>query len=90
MCDNCRSLKFQSTLPREERRQRSTCNSTSRTFQSTLPREERRRAEIAAGDGDPFQSTLPREERLPSRALPARLTCFNPRSRARSDRLSTA
>ena len=57
--------KFQSTLPREERRICSVGSTHEYTkFQSTLPREERQFPQPVPLDKTIFQSTLPREERL--------------------------
>ena len=58
------TLRFQSTLPREERRKLSSCRMfPPALFQSTLPREERRNAAAYDSLTGEFQSTLPREER---------------------------
>ena len=54
---------FQSTLPREERRDVFAPVKSSSEFQSTLPREERRNAAWTSSRYSEFQSTLPREER---------------------------
>ena len=56
--------KFQSTLPREERRTDKGPWLCVTEFQSTLPREERRTDKGPWLCVTEFQSTLPREERL--------------------------
>ena len=63
-----RILKFQSTLPREERRGSGSNYSNHGRFQSTLPREERPEGWAENVTMIKFQSTLPREER-PKRRL---------------------
>ena len=55
--------RFQSTLPREERRKKQSYNVRNRQFQSTLPREERQYFDEPNETPAEFQSTLPREER---------------------------
>ena len=57
------SKKFQSTLPREERREAVAMLASNIVFQSTLPREERPRKRWKTPGTKLFQSTLPREER---------------------------
>ena len=57
------SLRFQSTLPRGERRYLPLEDSSYRKFQSTLPRGERRLWQQEQTLPLPFQSTLPRGER---------------------------
>ncbi len=58
-------MRFQSTLPRRERRDRSYYRSNSNhKFQSTLPRRERRSPALDTLTIAIFQSTLPRRERL--------------------------
>ena len=59
-------------------------------FQSTLPRGERPLVELCDILPREFQSTLPRGERHDDRVAPVPLSCFNPRSRAGSDRLIKA
>ena len=61
---------FQSTLPREERRDTRKTHDTSRKFQSTLPREERLIVLVNIKSQFVFQSTLPREERRALRLPP--------------------
>ena len=58
-----RTIRFQSTLPREERQQLLHHNYYHHQFQSTLPREERRIFDFIRIIFILFQSTLPREER---------------------------
>jgi hypothetical protein len=58
-------------------------------FQSTLSHGERLRKRPHSGwDTWRFQSTLPHGERLSSAFIWARVLCFNPRSRTRSDLLT--
>ena len=57
------NTRFQSTLPREERRIGFVMLIGSLVFQSTLPREERRLTHSSMSFCLRFQSTLPREER---------------------------
>ena len=57
-------MKFQSTLPREERRHSFKISRVYTRFQSTLPREERLTDKFLKILPTIFQSTLPREERL--------------------------
>ena len=78
-------LKFQSTLPREERRNCQNSFSLTKRFQSTLPREERHKPPYPITRHDTFQSTLPREERPRWVRLDNFLCYFNPRSHERSD-----
>ena len=59
----CRSIWFQSTLPRGERRKCSFPFLLTMVFQSTLPRGERRGADMMIRRVPEFQSTLPRGER---------------------------
>ena len=56
--------KFQSTLPRRERRITSRLEPTEQKFQSTLPRRERLTSTQISSSSLIFQSTLPRRERL--------------------------
>ena len=55
--------KFQSTLPRGERRDSTTFSTVFLKFQSTLPRGERPKTSSMSSFIDSFQSTLPRGER---------------------------
>ena len=55
--------RFQSTLPRGERRPQPRSREPCRQFQSTLPRGERPRGEVGCRHPCRFQSTLPRGER---------------------------
>ena len=81
-------LKFQSTLPREERLLLHYDLYIYYLFQSTLPREERQSLNNPLITYLLFQSTLPREERLICISQ-IRLKCyFNPRSHERSDSIS--
>ena len=57
-------LKFQSTLPRRERRRTANRGKCGFSFQSTLPRRERPPRSHFFPHGSRFQSTLPRRERL--------------------------
>ena len=77
---------FQSTLPREKRRNYATTGDIPTKFQSTLPREERPLQHQLGLHRRIFQSTLPREERRAKRTcLPKEPSDFNPRSHERSD-----
>ena len=70
--DHCRLLplrflqRFQSTLPRRERRSRNSSVWLSWKFQSTLPRRERLLCPQFCCQNIQFQSTLPRRERHPT------------------------
>ena len=77
--------RFQSTLPREERRKKQSYNVRNRQFQSTLPREERQYFDEPNETPAEFQSTLPREERPIQSSLMVTKYDFNPRSHERSD-----
>ena len=57
------TVRFQSTLPREERQGLLYFRLQLHIFQSTLPREERRNGGKSVAMPPLFQSTLPREER---------------------------
>ena len=82
------STKFQSTLPRGERRYRSLSHATDSSFQSTLPRGERQRYCVLELVSFQFQSTLPRGERRPCYSITIiDKSNFNPRSREGSDRV---
>ncbi len=54
-------------------------------FRSALPREERPRYAAVTGARRQFRSALPREERRPNVDEVLTKSCFDPRSRARSD-----
>ena len=58
-----KDIRFQSTLPREERPFLERFDVRIRSFQSTLPREERHLRDRRIAHAPAFQSTLPREER---------------------------
>ena len=79
------TLKFQSTLPREERPMYQAACLPFYQFQSTLPREERRSCRLSLLLVPVFQSTLPREERHMKTAPGIFFRDFNPRSHERSD-----
>ena len=79
------SLRFQSTLPRGERRYLPLEDSSYRKFQSTLPRGERRLWQQEQTLPLPFQSTLPRGERRLSALRSSVRVDFNPRSHEGSD-----
>ena len=57
------TMRFQSTLPRRERRVNRMVNYMKKQFQSTLPRRERPRWRYLLRIRNQFQSTLPRRER---------------------------
>ena len=79
------SKKFQSTLPREERREAVAMLASNIVFQSTLPREERPKS---GDDGTNYGNFNPRSHERSDRlkAKPnAELLDFNPRSHERSD-----
>ena len=59
-----RSVQFQSTLPRRERRGFVDFADLDDVFQSTLPRRERHAKALNVARCRMFQSTLPRRERL--------------------------
>ena len=83
LCEECQ--KFQSTLPRGERRYSERQMQRIVQFQSTLPRGERRGRCGFQSKSRKFQSTLPRGERLRMAIhLPA-MHYFNPRSHEGSD-----
>ena len=84
------AFRFQSTLPRRERRQRRIRTSSHSTFQSTLPRRERLISRIWFKRISRFQSTLPRRERRCLRIDTNSFNYFNPRSREGSDTESNA
>ena len=77
--------KFQSTLPRGERRLYTGSRVYHYIFQSTLPRGERRKALRSTRCIDIFQSTLPRGERPQYRTIIHSIVYFNPRSHEGSD-----
>ena len=80
-----RTIRFQSTLPREERRIFDFIRIIFILFQSTLPREERPVPAVLHPSCVRFQSTLPREERPTQPIIPMIHNNFNPRSHERSD-----
>ena len=82
---NIKISKFQSTLPRRERRQQSLYSVKDLLFQSTLPRRERLYAIVCRMIYNLFQSTLPRRERPITFSSLSFLQNFNPRSREGSD-----
>ena len=79
-------LRFQSTLPRRERRKITRSRRQRYSgFQSTLPRRERRLFWLFFPHFQVFQSTLPRRERRGRTENKRSVTDFNPRSREGSD-----
>ena len=78
-------IRFQSTLPREERRDCTASHFSAGIFQSTLPREERRNS---SDDGARIQNFNPRSHErsdIYRGAGKSRSPYFNPRSHERSD-----
>ena len=78
-------LKFQSTLPRGERRMSCMGLAGLYRFQSTLPRGERLFTKRSGMIPGTFQSTLPRGERLSVISPINTVLDFNPRSHGGSD-----
>ena len=77
---------LQSTLPRGERLHTSPKQMLQMRLQSTLPRGERLVLVLLKGMDKTLQSTLPRGERLCGTQSGRSGGCFNPRSRAGSDK----
>ena len=80
-----RSVRFQSTPPREGRRTTDIGNIRMKWFQSTPPREGRRVKPPDLSGLEEFQSTPPREGRRAWTVYVRRGPSFNPRPRARGD-----